>query len=72
MPNTDNAIEREFRSQRPVPPGVPICRECGCWHEDACWHDEIGPCEWIEPDLCSFCCDAEDKAASPTTAGLRP
>ena len=21
----------------------------------ACWHDELGPCSWVHPDLCSHC-----------------
>lgn len=60
MPEADHAlreIEREFRNDRPPPPGIPVCPECGCWQEDACWDDELGPCEWVEPDLCSFCKD---------------
>ena len=72
MPTTNDAIEREFRNQRTAPPGVPVCRECGCWQEDACWNDDIGPCEWIEPDLCGFCCTPADSPSSSTTAGLRP
>ena len=41
-------------------PGV--CRECGCTDEAPC---EEG-CSWIEPDLCSACCDG---AADPEELG---
>ena len=53
--HTLTEIERQFRKDRPPPPGVPVCRECGCWQEDACWDEESGPCDWVEPGLCSFC-----------------
>jgi hypothetical protein len=36
--------------------GAPrACRVCGCTHDDACWHDQLGPCSWVEADLCSHC-----------------
>jgi hypothetical protein len=31
------------------------CRICGCTDEHACLDDEVGPCWWLEPDLCSHC-----------------
>jgi len=46
--------EREFRNDRPAPPDMPVCPEC------ACWDDDMGPCEWAEPDLCSFCQNQRD------------
>ena len=36
----------------PVPSIVgPVCRECGCSHNDSC----DPPCSWVERDLCSNC-----------------
>lgn len=34
---------------------VRSCRECGCTEENACWHEDIGPCQWVDADLCSAC-----------------
>lgn len=31
------------------------CRECGCTTEDACVDPVLGPCRWVEWDLCSSC-----------------
>lgn len=38
----------------------PVCRECGCSHEDAC----EGGCAWAEVDLCTAC--------SPAAGGRLP
>ena len=38
-----------------APAGMPVCRECGCWDLAACVGDFVGPCWWVEPDLCSHC-----------------
>lgn len=32
-----------------------VCRKCGCTETTACWHDKLGPCWWVEADLCSHC-----------------
>lgn len=32
-----------------------VCRVCGCTDESACWDEELGPCSWAEPGLCSHC-----------------
>ena len=39
----------------PVPEGWRSCRICGGWEYDACWHGDLGPCWWVEADLCSGC-----------------
>ena len=40
----------------PVPPSsVARCRECGCLDFAACESEELGPCWWVEEDLCSGC-----------------
>lgn len=39
------------KSVRVLIEDVQVCRECGCWEEEAC---DQG-CEWVEPDLCSAC-----------------
>lgn len=31
-----------------------VCRVCGCTEYNACETDD-GPCDWVEPDLCSAC-----------------
>lgn len=31
------------------------CRECGCTDSHACMDEELGPCWWVYPDLCSHC-----------------
>lgn len=31
------------------------CRACGCTDDDACVDAELGPCWWVEDDLCSHC-----------------
>ena len=31
------------------------CRVCGCTNERACVDIELGPCWWVEDDLCSHC-----------------
>jgi hypothetical protein len=31
------------------------CRQCGCTDNQACIDDWLGPCWWVEPDLCSHC-----------------
>ena len=47
--------EHGMRPAVPVPAGFRTCRECGCWECNACWDDDIGPCWWVEADLCSHC-----------------
>ena len=32
------------------------CRVCGCTDSHACMTDN-GPCDWVEPDLCSACAE---------------
>ena len=44
-----------MRAEAAVPAGFKTCRECGCWEFNACWADDIGPCRWVEADLCSHC-----------------
>lgn len=41
-------IERRKENRR-------TCRECGCTDDCACFDREIGPCRWVEVDLCSHC-----------------
>ena len=36
-------------------PEVRTCRVCGCTDDHACVGLLVGPCYWIEPDLCSSC-----------------
>lgn len=31
------------------------CRQCACTDLAACHDDELGPCSWVEEDLCSHC-----------------
>lgn len=31
------------------------CRRCGCTDMKACVDDKLGPCWWVEDDLCSHC-----------------
>ena len=31
------------------------CRKCGCTDNKACVHPKLGPCFWVEGDLCSHC-----------------
>lgn len=31
------------------------CRQCGCTESDACLKMGVGPCWWVEADLCSHC-----------------
>ena len=37
------------------PEGWPRCRVCGCWEYAACGDEGLGPCWWVESDLCSHC-----------------
>lgn len=39
----------------PAPAGFRTCRKCGCWDYNACRDDDIGPCWWVEVDICSHC-----------------
>lgn len=32
-----------------------VCKICGCTETTACFHPKIGPCFWIQEDLCSHC-----------------
>jgi hypothetical protein len=43
--STPNSPEALARSQR--------CRICECTETDSC----VGPCSWVEPDLCSTCAE---------------
>jgi hypothetical protein len=53
----------EFSGFRKVDTIEGVCRRCGCVEERACVHDELGPCWWIAPDLCSHCDPKTLKAA---------
>lgn len=33
----------------------PHCRVCGCTENRACFDEHLGPCHWVESDLCSSC-----------------
>lgn len=35
------------------------CRVCGCREYDACFDPLLGPCWWVEEDLCSRCTGGE-------------
>jgi hypothetical protein len=59
--------------------GVRTCRVCGCTDDRACVDEEIGPCWWIEADLCSHCRPPSEvdravgvirEALAPILAGL--
>lgn len=39
-----------------------LCRECACSDFDPC-DDIVGPCAWVEQDLCSACVGAAAGAA---------
>lgn len=41
----------------PLAPWDRECRQCGCSDEDACVDPSLGPCRWVEWDLCSACED---------------
>lgn len=34
---------------------VRSCRVCGCTDDHACVDTDLGPCWWVEDDLCSHC-----------------
>ncbi len=44
-------------------PIVTSCRICGCTDQHACVDDEVGPCWWVEPGLCSHCAEPAIVAA---------
>lgn len=44
-------------------PSLPACRVCGCTDDHACIDDVVGPCWWVEPDLCSHCAEPAIVAA---------
>ena len=50
-----------------APEGWPSCRVCGCWELNACWHKELGPCWWVESDLCSHCKSKADAVTAAST-----
>ena len=31
------------------------CRACGCTEHNACYKPNLGPCHWVEENLCSQC-----------------
>lgn len=37
-----------------------VCRVCGCTEYSACEDDDLGPCSWAEPGLCSHCKEGID------------
>lgn len=39
----------------PLAPWERKCRQCGCSDERACVDPSLGPCGWVEWDLCSAC-----------------
>ena len=44
-----------FQQVMDAQPLVRRCRVCGCTEDHACVDDEVGPCWWLEADLCSHC-----------------
>ncbi len=34
---------------------MPACRVCGCDALHACVDEALGPCWWVDSDLCSHC-----------------
>lgn len=64
-PETVTESEEERRQEGG---GGGVCRSCGCTESRACIHPELGPCGWVEPDLCSACVPGADPAwQHPTT-----
>jgi hypothetical protein len=48
---------------------VRSCRRCGCTAFDACVDPVLGPCFWVDDDLCSHCV-ARTKTRAAWVAGV--
>jgi hypothetical protein len=59
---------------------ITTCRVCGCTEMDPCTVfagdnvllSEIGPCAWVEPDLCDNCDRLIDAAAAAIVLRCMP
>lgn len=49
---SNNKRSKPRQSRRP---SIRTCRVCGCTDAQACIDDAIGPCWWVDEDLCSHC-----------------
>ncbi len=45
------------------------CRRCGCTQYNACVDRRLGPCWWVDEDLCSHC-DIATRRMLRVVAGL--
>jgi len=52
------------------------CRSCGCTDPFPCTvefhYDELGPCSWVEDDLCSRCAPTASPLPPPGVRWLVP
>lgn len=48
-------VDRVVAMDREILAASRVCRQCGCTEEHACVDAVLGPCWWVEEDLCSHC-----------------
>jgi hypothetical protein len=58
----DDVTFQQVMDTSPLPVAA-CCRVCGCTDSHACVDDEVGPCWWVELDLCSHCAEPAIVAA---------